>query len=99
MGLSTAIEMSSFPAGGTENLSFIVGEKGIRCLHGRNTCKPQFLDQPVLVGLVGVDVCFFSKSFEEEQDEDVFLTLFRLKRKYARKAVYAQSKDYHCGYH
>jgi predicted nucleotidyltransferase len=37
-----------------------------------------------------VDVCFFSKSFEDEQDEGVFLTLFRLKRKYAREEVYIE---------
>jgi len=37
-----------------------------------------------------VDVCFFSKSFEDDQDEDVFLKLFKLKRKYAREAVYIE---------
>jgi predicted nucleotidyltransferase len=37
-----------------------------------------------------VDICFFSKSFEDDQDEDIFLKLFRLKRKYAREAVYIE---------
>jgi predicted nucleotidyltransferase len=37
-----------------------------------------------------VDLCFFSKSFEDERDEDVFLQLFKLKRKYARETVYIE---------
>jgi predicted nucleotidyltransferase len=37
-----------------------------------------------------VDVCFFSKSFEDAQNEDIFLKLFSLKRKYAREAVYIE---------
>jgi predicted nucleotidyltransferase len=37
-----------------------------------------------------VDVSFFSKSFEDDQNEEAVLKLFKLKRKYAREAVYIE---------
>jgi predicted nucleotidyltransferase len=37
-----------------------------------------------------VDVCFFSKSFEDDQDEAAFLKLFRLKRKYTCENVHIE---------